>query len=186
MKSNICDYNNASILVRGNITIIGHQVTQIAFKNCAPFTKSITKTDGTTTDDAEDLVMPMKNLIEYSSNNSETTGSLLLYPSDEANNFNADIANTNKFEYSMCKAKLLENTDADGDNGILNNATIAVPLKNLSNFWRSLEMPLINCKIELKLKWKNYCALFAVVQIMQMINLIKLFSLSKTQNYMFL
>ena len=80
----------------------------------------------------------------------------------------------------MCKAKLLENTDADGDNGILNTAT------NLSNFWRSLEMPLINCKIELKLKWKNYCALFAVVQIMQMINLIKLFSLSKTQNYMFL
>ena len=86
----------------------------------------------------------------------------------------------------MCKAKLLENTDADGANGILNTAKIVVPLKNLSNFWRSLEMPLINCKIELKLKWKNYCALFAVVQIMQMINLINLFSLSKTQNYMFL
>ena len=99
MKSNICDYSNACILVRGNITIIGHQVTQIAFKNCAPFTKCITKTDGTTTDDAEDLVMQMKNLIEYSSNNSETTGSLLFYLSDEANNFNADIANTNKFEY---------------------------------------------------------------------------------------
>ena len=94
MKSNICDYSNACILVRGNITVIVHQVTQIAFKNCAPFTKCITKTDGTT-----DLVMPMKNLIEYSSNNSETTGSLLFYLSDEANNFNADIANTNKFEY---------------------------------------------------------------------------------------
>ena len=99
MKSNICDYSNACILVRGNITIIVHQVTQIAFKNCAPFTKCITKTDGTTTDDAEDSVMPMKNLIEYSSNNSETTGSLLFYLSDEANNFHADIANTNKFEY---------------------------------------------------------------------------------------
>ena len=86
----------------------------------------------------------------------------------------------------MYKAKFLENTEAVGANRIFKNATIALQLKYLSNFWRSLEMPLINCKIELKLKWKNYCALFAVVQIMQMINLIKLFSLSKTQNYMFL
>ena len=46
-------------------------------------------------------------------------------------------------------------------NGILENATIAVSLRYLRNFWRSLEMPLINCKVELKLKWKKYCALFA-------------------------
>ena len=78
LKSNLCHYNDAYILVRGNITIIGHQVTQAAFKNCAPFTKCITKIDGTTIDDAEDLdiVMPMYNLIEYSSNYSETTGNL--------------------------------------------------------------------------------------------------------------
>ena len=65
LKSNLCDYNDAYILVRGNITIIGHQVTQEAFKNCAPFTKCIIKNDGTTIDDAEglDLVMPMYNLI---------------------------------------------------------------------------------------------------------------------------
>ena len=44
-------------------------------------------------------------------------------------------------------------------NGILKNVAIAVPLKYLSNFWRSLEMPLINCKIELKLKWTKYCVL---------------------------
>ena len=61
LKSNLCDYNDANILVSGNITIIGHQVTQVAFKNCAPFTKCITKIDGTTIDDAEDLdlVVPM-------------------------------------------------------------------------------------------------------------------------------
>ena len=49
------------MLIRGNITIIGHQVTKQAFKNCAPFTKCFTKIAGTTIDDAEglDLVMPM-------------------------------------------------------------------------------------------------------------------------------
>ena len=62
------------------------------------------------------------------------------------------------------KAKLLGNTvvQADNaDNGILKNAAIAVPLKYLSNFWRSFEMPLINCNVELKLKWSNYCILSA-------------------------
>ena len=58
--SNLCNYNNAHILVRGNIIIIGHQVTQVLFKNCTSFTECITKIDGTTIDDAEDLdlVMP--------------------------------------------------------------------------------------------------------------------------------
>ena len=67
LKSNLCDYNNLYTLVRGDITIIGHQATQAAFKNCAPPTKFITKIDGTTTDDAEDLdvVILMYNLIEY-------------------------------------------------------------------------------------------------------------------------
>ena len=54
---------------------------------------------------------------------------------------------------------MLEKSEADGANRILKNATIAVPLKYLSNFWRSLEMLLINCKFELKLKWTKYCVL---------------------------
>ena len=68
------DFNNAYILVRCDITIIGHQVTQVAFKNCATFTTCITKIDETIIDDAEnlDLIMPTYNLIEYSSNYSET------------------------------------------------------------------------------------------------------------------
>ena len=52
----------------------------------------------------------------------------------------------------MYKAKFLANSEADGANGILKNEAIAVPLKYLSNFWRTLEMPLIICKVELKLK----------------------------------
>ena len=64
------------------------------------------KINGTTTDHAEDLdlVMPMYNLIEYSSNYSETTGSLWFYSKDKATSFNADIANNN-FKSFKCKAK---------------------------------------------------------------------------------
>ena len=107
LKSNR-DYNDAYILLRGNVTIIGHQVTQVAFKNCAPFTKCVTKITGTTIDDAEDLdlVMPMYNLIEYSSNYSETTGSLWFYSKGEATPFNIDIVNDNHFKSFMYMAKL--------------------------------------------------------------------------------
>ena len=56
LKSNLCDYNNAHTLVIGDIAIIGHQVTQVAFKSCAPFTKYIAKIDGTTIDDAKDYI----------------------------------------------------------------------------------------------------------------------------------
>ena len=83
-----------------NITIIDHDVTQVAFKNCAPSTKCITKIDGTTIDDVEnlDLVMPMYNLIEYSSNYYDAAGSLCFYSNDEATNFNAGIVNNNNFK----------------------------------------------------------------------------------------
>ena len=62
----------------------------MGFKNCAPFTKCITKIDGTTTDNAEDLdlVTLMYHWIEYSLNWSDMTGSLWFYSKDEATNFN--------------------------------------------------------------------------------------------------
>ena len=121
----------------------------------------ITKIDGTTIDDAEDLdlVILMYNVIEYSSNYSETTGSLWLYSKDEATNFNAEIENTDDFKSFKYKAKLIVNTVAEGANGILKNAAIAVPLKYLSNFLRSFKMPLINCKVQLKSKWAKCCVL---------------------------
>ena len=161
LKSNLCDYNDAYILIRSDITIIGHNVTQVAFKNCAPFTKCFTKSDGATVDYAEDLCMPMYNLIKYSSNYSDTTGSLWFYTKDEATTLNVDIENNNDFKSFSYEAKLLVNTAADRLNGTLRNAMIVVPLKYLSNFWRTLEMPLINCNVELKLKWRKYCVLAA-------------------------
>ena len=118
LKSNLCDYNDAYISVTGDITVVAAPATQVPLKNCAPFTKCITKIDGTTIDDAEDLdlVMPMYNLIEYSSNYSETTGSLWFYSKDEATDFNADIVNDNNFKSFKYNIKLLENTVAQADN----------------------------------------------------------------------
>ena len=114
LKSNLCDFNDAYILVRGDITVIAVPATQVSFKNCATFTKCITKIDGTTIHDAEDLdsVKPMYNLIEYSSNYSETRGSLWFHSKDEATNFNNDIENSDCFKPLKYKAKLLRNTAA--------------------------------------------------------------------------
>ena len=110
LKYNICGYNDANILVRGYVTVAAAPAKQVAFKKCALFTKCTTKIDETTIEYAEkiDLVIPMHNLIEYSSNYSET--SLWFYSKDEAANFNDDIANTNNFKSFKYKAKLLRNT----------------------------------------------------------------------------
>ena len=110
LKSYLCDYNDAHILVGGEITITGHQATQVAFKKCAPFTKCITKIDEATIDHAEylDLVMLTYHLIEYSSNYSENTGSLWFYSKDEATNFNADIVNDDNFKSFKYKPKPLQ------------------------------------------------------------------------------
>ena len=93
--------------------------------------------------------MPMYNLIEYSDNYSDTSGSLWNFKRDEIIN-NADVTNDDNAPSFKYKANLVGNT---GSNGRRNGVKITVPLKYLSNFWRSLEMPLINCKIELSLKW---------------------------------
>ena len=144
LKSNLGDFNDSYILVRGDITVTTSPATQVSFKNCAPFTRCITKVDGITTDDAKDLdlVMPIHNLIEYSSNYSETTGILWFYSKDEATDFNNNIVNTDDFKSFKYKAKLLGNTEAqpaqNNANGILKNTAIAVLLKYCNNFWRSL------------------------------------------------
>ena len=78
LKLNLCNYNDAYILVRSNITIVGYTAAWVTFKSCAPFISYITKVDGTKINDAEDLdlVMPMYYLLECSSNYSDKTGSL--------------------------------------------------------------------------------------------------------------
>ena len=90
-RSNLCDYDDSYILVKGTITITGagddaasrladERNKRVTFKNCAPFTKCISRTNDTDIDNAHDIdiIMPMYNLIEYSDNYSKTTGSLYL------------------------------------------------------------------------------------------------------------
>ena len=101
--------------------------------------------------------MPMYNLIEYSGNYSDTSGSLWDFKRDEIVN-NADVTNDDNAPSFKYKANIIGNTENDGTK---NGVKIAVPLKYLSNFWRSLEMPLINCKVELSLKWYERCLLTA-------------------------
>ena len=88
--------------------------------------------------------MPMYNLIEYSDNYSDTSGSVWHFKRDEQNMNNGkpvDVitADSSSFKYKSSFFKTLE----DDDNGVFKNVKIAVPLKYLSNFWRSLEIPLI-------------------------------------------
>ena len=107
--------------------------------------------------------MSMYNLSEYSSDYSDTTGSLWFYLKDEATNFDNNIVNTNNFQPFVYKTKLMGNTVhypvQNNNNGILKNPAIVVRLMDLDNFWRSLEMSLINCKFELELRWTKHCVL---------------------------
>ena len=144
---------------KGNINVTGgNDNTKVAFKNCAPFKKCSTEIDGTIVDEADfiNITMPMYNLIEYSDNYSDTSESLWNFKRDEIIN-NADVTNGNNVPSFKYKANLIGNTVADGSNRKKEGVKIAVPLKYLSNFWRSLEMPLINCKIELSLNWIEKC-----------------------------
>ena len=97
-----------------------------------------------------DIVMPMYNVIEYSDNYSETSGSLWQYYKSDPNN---NLANSESFKY---KAKITGKTP---NNGNTKDVEIIAPLKYLSNFWKTLEMPLINCDVSLVLTWFKDCVI---------------------------
>ena len=170
LKSSLCDYSDAYIHVRGTITVnntaaegavANNNNKKVIFKNCTPFTNCISEINNTQLDNAKDLdiVMPMYNLIEYSDNNSKTSGSLWQYTKDipEVNNNNAivDFTNNNLTDSFNFKVKMKGQT---GDNGI-KYVEIMVPLQYISNFWRNLETPLINCEINLLLPWSASCVI---------------------------
>ena len=139
-------------------------MTMSLVKSNAPFINCISKCNGVKTNNPEDLdvVMPMYNLLEYSKNYRKTTGSLWSYYRDERNsgidadnNITHSISNSESFNY---KGNFMEN-GVTQNYLIKNNVKIVIPLKNLSNFWRSLNIPLINCEVELILTWFRNCVL---------------------------
>ena len=162
LKPNLCDYAEAYILIDGTITAAAAIAnTRLALKNCASFTKCNLEINDEDVDTAEnlDITMPMYNLIEYSDNYQDSSATLYQYKRDEppeANAINDLTTNTSSsFKY---KVELLGNPVLDG-NIAKRSVKVVAPLEYLSNFFRSLEMPLINCKIKLNLTWKKECVL---------------------------
>ena len=173
LKSSLCDYSHAYIFVKETISIANTAAAgagadninkEVIFKNCAPFTNCISEINNTQIDNAKDIhiVMPMYNLIEYSDNYAKTTGSVWQYCKDiPARNNNDEITvfrRSNLTDSFNFKAKITGQTDDDGTK----NVEIMVPLKYLNNFWRTLEMPLINCEVNLILTWSSACILATV------------------------
>ena len=163
LRSSLCYYADAYILFQGTITITGaednvaaRQADQrnkgVIFKNSVPFTKSISKVNDTEIDNARDIdiVMEMYNLIEYCDNYSKTSGSLWQYYKDGPSD---NLADSESFK---SKVKIIGSTPAGGNT---KDVKIIVPLKYLSNFWRTLEMPLINCEVSLFFTWSLTCVI---------------------------
>ena len=189
LRSDLCDYADAYILVNGTITVAGNQPRDrqngpLILKDNAPFASCITRINNELIEDADDLdiVMPMYNLLEYSKNYRKTIGSLYNYYRDELNdvgnlnNFaNNNVVSSNSFQY---KNKIIGNTynvdstivpaaggarvanpNYDANNSGKKNVELAIPLKYLGNFWRALDIPLIRCEVSLELTWNKNCVI---------------------------
>ena len=169
LKPNLCDYSDAYILVTGQITVgQGNAQTGVAFKNCAPFTECTVQINDEHIERAEnlDIITAMYNLIEYSNNYQDSSATLYQYKRDEPPDDiddNITVNNSTSFTY---KADLLGATasvdanNAADPNRKIDNTKIVVPLKYVSSFFRSLEIPLINCKVHLELTWKKDCLMY--------------------------
>ena len=161
--------SNAYILVSGTMAVPNtggaanpSNKKNVIIQNCPPFTDCASEINNTQIDNAKDIdkVMPMYNLIEYSYNYSEIYGTLWQYYRDEPfldNNgaivdFPGDNNNSASFKV---KTKIADRTGNDGTK----NVKVRVPLKYLSNFWRTLEMLLINCEVNLTLAWSKDCVI---------------------------
>ena len=168
LRSDLCDFNEAYIVVKGNTTVGAPNNAKInkavAFKNNVPFINCISKISGVKIESAEDLdvVMPVHNLLEYSKNYRKTTGSLWNYYRDEPSN--PLSSDSESFKYKTSITWNTYNVDA-GEEGYdankvgKNETEVVNPLKHLSNFWRSLNILLINCEVELILTWSKNCVL---------------------------
>ena len=135
----------------------------LVFKNNTSFISCISKVNNTFVNNAEDinLIMPMYNLLEYSDNYYMTSGKLWNYYRDDVNddqNENNDSSNygidnnitTNKSFYY--KTKITEEKTAITSRS---DKKVVAPLKYLTNFWKILDLPFINCGIELDLPWSK-------------------------------
>ena len=180
LRSDLCDYADAYILVNGTITVTSQNNVirdkkdrPLILKNNAASISCITRINGELIKDADDLdiVMPMYNLLEYRKNYRKTIGSFYNYYRDELSDYpdninhdNIKVVNSNDFKY---KNKITGNTydvlNTADDYVAVKEGTqemeLAIPLKYLGNFWRALNIPLISYEISLELKWGKNCVI---------------------------
>ena len=170
LESSICDYSDAYILVKETITITpvppqaqdpNNNDKKVVFKNCTPFTGCIREINNTQIDNANyiGVIMPMYNSIEYSDNYSKTSGSLWQYYRDEPALTNSVITANFYVADNSASFKFKEKITGKTADGGTKDVEIMMPLKYLSNFWRTLEMLLINHEINLNLTWSDKCVL---------------------------
>ena len=190
LRSNLCDYSDAYILVKGTITVTAPGANNNAnnirdkrnrpliLKNNAPFVSCRTRINGKLIEDADvlDIAMPMYNLLKCSKNYRKTIGLLYNYYRDELsddaddNNFdNIKVINSNTFKYKNKITGNTYNVNAGAQGYDVNkNGTqeveLAIPLKYLGNFWRALNIPLISCEVSLELKWDKNCVITCLEQ----------------------
>ena len=167
LRSCVQDFSDAYLVVKGDIIVTYPDDAKrnkiVAFKNNAPFINYISEINGVQIDNAEDLdvAMPMYNMFEYSENYRKTTRSLWNYYRDEPSN---PLSST--FESFKYKTNITENTyyvgagepGYDANKG-KNETEVVILRKHLINFWKTLNIPLINCDIELILTRSKNCAL---------------------------
>ena len=171
----LCDYSDAYILVTGNIKVQNsNDATRVAIKNFHPFSKVSFKLNNEQVDTADnlDLTMNLYDMFEYSDNHADTTGSLYQFKRPERRDNNDNIVNLGAaLSFYKCQSGLVQkqlttpnsenvptNTDPNFANAhkIWKNIKIAVPLKYISNFFRNVELPLINIKLYMELSWTNF------------------------------
>ena len=166
LRSDFCDYSDTYLVGKGTITVTDPDNNTYdkkkTFKNNELFTSCISKINNTLIYNAEylDFVMLMYNLIENSKNSSQITESLWNYYRDEQNcetegNINYSIEDSKSFDYKTRITGRLEGKNAEEEVKLL----LSKMLKNLSNFWRALDIPLIKCEITLMLTWSENCVI---------------------------
>ena len=190
LKSSLCDYSDAYIFVKRTISVnntaaagaaVNNGDKKVIFKNGAPFTNCISEINNTQVYNAKDIdiVMPMYNLIEYSDNYAKTSGNLWQYckdiPARNYNNIIINFAGKNLTDSFNFKVKFTGQTDDDGNKDV----EIKVPLKYLSNFWRTLEMSFINYEVNLILTWSSTCVIVST----NIANQVATFEITNTKLY---
>ena len=190
LRSSLCDYSDAYVLVKGTITVTAPGANNgannirdirnrpLLLKNNASFVSCITRSNSELIEDADDLdiVTSMYNLLEYGKNYRKSIGSLYNYYRDELsddaddNNFdNIKVVNSNTFKYNNKIIGNTYNVNAGAQGYDVNKngkqeVELAIPLKYLGNFWRALNIPLLSCEVSLELKWDKNCVITSLEQ----------------------